>query len=86
MAQSKCGFCNNTSFELKETTPLNSNFKMYFIQCNSCGHPVGTVDYRNTNVILDEVKQNLQSDIEGVSGQVNSLSFEISRILRILNN
>jgi len=56
MAYSKCPYCQNSSFELKEVEPSPSKYKLYFVQCSSCGAPFGITEYMNTTVILD--KQN----------------------------
>jgi ribosomal protein L37E len=45
MAQSKCGHCGSTLFEVKEVVPQGLNYKMNFIQCASCGVPVSTKEY-----------------------------------------
>jgi len=56
MAYSKCPHCQNSSFELKEVSPSKSNFKLHFVQCSSCGAPLGTIEYMNIGSLL--AKQN----------------------------
>ena len=59
MAISACPKCDNTFFELAENSPIGSNFKFMFIQCNSCGAVVGVTDYYNIGETLTEIKQRL---------------------------
>jgi predicted nucleic-acid-binding Zn-ribbon protein len=55
MAQSKCGHCGSTRFEIKEVEPQGSQFKLYFIQCASCGVPVSTIEYKNNTYLLEKL-------------------------------
>ena len=41
MAISKCPKCECTRFELKEANINGSAYRMYFVQCSSCGAVVG---------------------------------------------
>lgn len=45
MAASKCGACNSTRFELVETLPSGSNYKIWFVQCAHCGVVVSAMDW-----------------------------------------
>lgn len=47
MAISTCPKCDNTCFEIVEHSPIGSNFKLMFIQCNQCGAVVGVTDFYN---------------------------------------
>lgn len=84
MAYSKCGFCKSTSFELIEHTPNYSRFKMYFVQCGSCGHPVGVVPYANTESVIIDSKKELESRINNVAGSLDSLYTNQQRIMNEL--
>ena len=55
MAQSKCGHCGSTRFEISETEPRGSNYKLFFIQCASCGAPVSSLEYMSNNHLLDKL-------------------------------
>jgi len=59
MALSTCIKCGGTLFETKEATPRNSNFKLTFIQCSSCGGVVGVMDFYNIGQIIHELADNL---------------------------
>jgi predicted nucleic-acid-binding Zn-ribbon protein len=54
MAYSKCPHCGNSSFELKEVEPSKSKYKLYFVQCSSCGAPFGVTEYMNTTAMLEQ--------------------------------
>jgi len=56
MASSKCGACGGRTFEIKLVEPNDSRYKMYFVQCASCGVPVGVMEYTSTEYLLQ--KQN----------------------------
>lgn len=54
---SKCVSCGKTTFEIKLAEPKGSKYKVYFIQCASCGGVVGTMNYFNINAqILQQNK------------------------------
>ena len=57
MAQSKCGHCDSTSFEIKEVEPRGSKYKFYFVQCASCGVPVNSMEYISNNHLLDKLSR-----------------------------
>ena len=59
MATSSCIKCGSYSFELKEATPKGSGFKMYFIQCSSCGGVVGVTPFHNTSALFDRLASKL---------------------------
>lgn len=47
MAVSSCPKCGNFTFEMKVVEPRDSNYKLNFVQCASCGAVVGVLDYFN---------------------------------------
>ena len=51
--------CGGTSFEQVEATPRNSNFKLNFVQCASCGGVIGVIDYFNIGADLHELARQL---------------------------
>lgn len=55
MATSSCPKCGNHSFEMKEHLPHGSGFKVFFIQCSSCGAVVGVTDYYNVPSLLEKI-------------------------------
>ncbi len=74
---SKCGLCNSFRFELKEVSPNDSRFKFYFIQCASCGNPVGVTDYYN---IHDTIKVT-DSKIQGLERKINDLDYLLRQVV-----
>jgi len=56
MAFSTCGKCGHRFWEIAQVEPRGSAFKLYFVQCASCGTPVGTMEYDNIGALL--LKQN----------------------------
>jgi hypothetical protein len=51
---SKCGHCGSGTFALQLVEPRGSRFKLYFIQCSSCGVPVGVQEFHNVGATLDK--------------------------------
>lgn len=57
MALSTCIKCGGlTTFEIVENTPLNSAFKLMFVQCARCGGVVGAMDYYNIGEQTADIK------------------------------
>ena len=56
MALSACVKCGGHSFGLQEKEPTNSSVKWYFVQCSSCGTPVGVVDYYPNATLLKRIE------------------------------
>ena len=71
MAYSKCPHCGNTSFELKEVSPSQSRYKLYFVQCSSCGAPFGITEYMNTTDMLQKQNEAIKKIAQAVNVQVN---------------
>ena len=63
MATSKCPKCDSTSFEMKETLPRGSEYKVMFIQCSLCGAVVGVTDYFNTAVLIKKLAAKLGASV-----------------------
>lgn len=59
MAISTCTKCDNTQFEVKEVTPQNSNFRLYFVQCTSCGGVIGVIDFYNIGDLIHQLADEL---------------------------
>jgi transcription initiation factor IIE alpha subunit len=58
---SKCGKCSSLSFELVEQAPRGSKYKLLFVQCASCGAPVGVLEYFNSGVQIENTNKKIQS-------------------------
>jgi hypothetical protein len=52
MAISTCLKCGGHLFETVESEPMGSNFKLWFVQCATCGGVVGVTDYYNIGETL----------------------------------
>ena len=59
MAMSTCTKCDNTSFEVKEVEPRNSNFILNFVQCTNCGGVIGVLDYFNIGDLIHRLAEEL---------------------------
>ena len=56
---STCSKCGSQSFRMEVQSPVDSLDKFYFVQCSSCGVPVGVVDYLNYGPMLEGQKREL---------------------------
>ena len=66
MAMSSCPKCGANSFEMKESSPAGSRFKIMFIQCASCGTVVGVTDFHNIPILLNKIAKKLGVDLFGI--------------------
>lgn len=64
MANSKCGKCEGSSFEVVNHEPRKSNFKLLFVQCASCGTVVGAMDFHNIGALIYKLAQKLRIDLD----------------------
>lgn len=64
MATSKCIKCDSTSFEIKRAEIEKSDFKMYFIQCASCGGVVSCVEDENNNYLINQLAKKLNVKLD----------------------
>jgi predicted nucleic-acid-binding Zn-ribbon protein len=71
MAYSKCPHCQSSSFELKEVSPSKSNFKLFFVQCGSCGAPFGVTEYLNVTSMLEKQNKAIKEIASAVGVSVN---------------
>lgn len=83
MATSKCGGCGSFSFEMVEKSNVRgSRFKIMFIQCSTCGVPVGVMDYFNIGNKIDELEKRVkrvEATTDNIDNNVVTLSNRIRR-------
>lgn len=60
MALSSCPKCSNHLFEIQETEPSKSAYKLMFVQCSSCGAVVGVLDFFNIGAKLTKQDEALK--------------------------
>ena len=76
MPDSTCLKCGSHVFEIKETSPQGSQYKLFFVQCAICGVPVSTLDYFNLGTLLKNQERainNLQRKIDHIENQLRTL-------------
>lgn len=76
MALSTCEKCGNHLFSLQQTEPAGSSVKWYFVQCSSCGVPVGIVDFYPNSTVLKR--------IEAVEESIKHLGSSLSTVDHML--
>lgn len=61
MSSSKCGNCGSYSFELVAQPKVeHSLFTLTFVQCTSCGVPIGAMDYLNIGDKLNTLEERIK--------------------------
>jgi hypothetical protein len=81
MAASKCGTCNSSAFEIKVAEPRDSQFKLSFVQCASCGSVAGVMDYRNTGhdaALLAKQVKDLGSHIDSRFSRIDAILSQLA--------
>jgi len=63
MATPKCPKCDWTRFQMTQSEPTDSKYKVMLIHCAKCGCVVGTEPYFNTAVLLEKLGKKLGVDI-----------------------
>jgi uncharacterized protein (UPF0276 family) len=59
VATSKCGHCDGTSFETQTASVKNADFRLFFVQCASCGVPVAVLEAENATQSFAEIRKEL---------------------------
>jgi len=63
-SSSKCPKCANATFELALEEPKGSRYKFYFIRCSSCGTVVGTHEFHNIGVTINQLAEKLNIKLD----------------------
>jgi uncharacterized Zn finger protein len=63
MAASICPRCAKPFFEVVEREPRDSNFKLLFVQCSSCGAVVGVLDHFNIGSLIHDLAEKLHVEL-----------------------
>ena len=82
MAMSTCGKCGGHMFEVVENSPHGANYKVMFVQCMTCGVPVGTQDYYNVPTLIQKQTAqitNLASSLDDIERKVRNIEDEVRR-------
>lgn len=91
MAASKCGSCDSrlAGWELKEVSVKGARYKMFFIQCASCGVPVAAAEYQNISATLatlgkeiDGALQKQHRALVGIARDIDQLVQAVAGALR----
>lgn len=79
---SVCSKCSGTTFEIKENSPSGGNYKVVFVQCSSCGVPVGVTGYFDAGVLLKKQEKVLAALEQRLSALEYSVSSLVSAVQR----
>lgn len=82
---SQCTNCNSTMFELVECAPNGSSYKMFFVQCSSCGGVVSSMEYYASFAKIEELEKKvniLQTTVDGRLMNIENALNEVGRRLR----
>lgn len=76
--RSTCKNCEGTIFEVVEQSPTNANYKMFFVQCSTCGQPIGALEYYAGWVKMNSIEEKVKK----LELKIDNLEY----LLRILIN
>jgi hypothetical protein len=82
MALSKCPHCKKNLFEIVEQVPSGSRFKMYFVQCSSCGAPIASVDYFPVGQLVTDQEDSIRK----LSHKLDDVETKLNAIINALNS
>ena len=77
---STCTKCGNHYFKVEKNEPAASNFIVYFVQCSSCGSPIGVLEYANSAALLE----GLEEKISKLTNEIQHISYGVTNIKNIL--
>lgn len=83
MALSKCPKCNNGFFELKSVEARGARYKQNFIQCSSCGTPVGVLGYYDAGSLVKEQAaeiKKLHNEIAAIQSSLHTINENLRRM------
>lgn len=61
---SKCPKCENSTFEVVNELPVNSNYELIFVRCSVCHTVVGTIDFYNIGALIKKLAIKLRIDLD----------------------
>lgn len=64
MAQLKCGFCQNTTFELTTEQPKGSRFPLSVVRCLACDVPIGVLQMEDAVPTIRHAAQLLMDRLQ----------------------
>ena len=75
MAVTTCARCQNQSFEIQEAKLVSSHQQFLFVQCASCGAPVGAIEALATTRRMeqDARMRKLEQQIEAIASGVHHI-------------
>lgn len=79
---STCVKCGGHLFQLVEQEPSGSAHKLQFVQCSSCGVPVGAMEYYNSGAKLEKLERkiaNLESQLGGIQDTTSRIQILLQR-------
>ena len=83
MARSKCAACGKHAFEIQLVEPQGAQYKHYFIQCASCGVPVGVTEFRNASKLIEDLQKHLEKGMRALAGQIDDVSRRLQRLEKL---
>ena len=80
MAISKCQKCEKSLFEMQDIQVQNSNYKLYSVQCSSCGTVLSIMSYFDAGVLAKENQENIAS----LKSQIDNIEYTLTQIQQYL--
>ncbi len=83
MVASKCGHCNNPTFEIAEVILGGAQGQQGFVQCAACGAVAGVFDVSNPAALIQEQKAEiaaLQIEVRALRNALQQIVVQLGRI------
>jgi predicted nucleic-acid-binding Zn-ribbon protein len=80
-----CGKCDGSSFKLHEVTVTGAAYRMYAVQCTSCGTPIGVTEFFDNGSLLKKQEKaiaDLQSKVSGMSHTIDQIAHVLNQMAR----
>ena len=81
MAQIKCGFCPNTTFEMSTETVKGARTPLAFVICASCGAVAGVLQMEDPSGVARSVAQNLADRLREIEDRLTKKIDDLQGLL-----
>jgi predicted nucleic-acid-binding Zn-ribbon protein len=81
-SSTKCSKCENRAFKLEEINVQGSNYKLFAVQCATCGTAFGVTEYYDSGALLKEQEK----AIAGLEKKIDHLQYGMGQIVQALQS
>jgi hypothetical protein len=81
-SSTRCSKCEKRAFKLEEINVQGSNYKLFAVQCVTCGTPFGITEYYDSGSLLKEQEK----AIAGLEKKIDHLQHGMGQIVQALQS